>query len=103
MRDLLRPMNSLFLHLYVKVLGAEYNGLQKKLYHDSLAAGFTRKELESMANEAGISDFSSVSHFITHVGIEKKAQPYEEPDCNNEFPTESDMVARIMKKCHITR
>ncbi len=36
-------------------------------------AGFTASELRQMAEDAGLEGFTVKKHFITHVGIERKA------------------------------
>ena len=74
LRDLKRPPNRIALDLYVKIFGGGgYNTVQKKLYRDSLMAGFTARELRRMAEDAGLEGFTVKKYFITHFGIEKKA------------------------------
>ncbi len=73
-RDLKRPPNRIALALYVQIFGGGgYNTIQKKLYRDSLMAGFTVHELRRMAEDAGLERFTVKKYFITHVGIERKA------------------------------
>jgi ubiquinone/menaquinone biosynthesis C-methylase UbiE len=74
-RDLKRPPNRIVLELYVRIFGGggAYDATQKKLYRDSLMAGFTANELRQMADEAGLQGFTVKKYFITHVGIERRA------------------------------
>lgn len=74
-RDLKRPPNRIVLELYVQIFGggAGYDSTQKKLYRDSLMAGFTASELKQMAEDAGLEGFTVKKYFITHVGIKRKA------------------------------
>ena len=72
-RDLKRPSNRITLELYVQIFGGGYDPIQKKLYRDSLKAGFSLTEFQKMATDAGLEGFEVKQYFITHVGIEKKS------------------------------
>ena len=61
-------MNSTF-----RFSGEQYDPIQKKLYRDSLRAGFSLAEFQKMAPDAGLEGFEVKQYLITHVGIEKKS------------------------------
>lgn len=68
-RDLRRPP-SLILELYVQIFGLPYNRLMKKMYRESLKAGYTYKEMKELTNRIKGSIIRVRRFFITHVGIE---------------------------------
>lgn len=71
-RDLKRPKSKLFLNMYTKLLGKEFNVIQKKLFRKSFMAGFTIKEFTKMMIEAGGAGCNIEKYFFTHIGIIKK-------------------------------
>ena len=72
-RDLRRPLNRTIAKLFVRIFGANYNEMQKKLYFYFLLAAFSPNELKTLAAEAGMSDCIVKSYFITHIGLERIA------------------------------
>lgn len=68
-RDLRRPPFML-LELYVKVFGYSYTNCMKKMYRESLQAGFTFTEMKRLCKYITSSICKARRFFITHVGIE---------------------------------
>lgn len=68
-RDLRRPPGML-LKWYVRIFGFNYSSLAKKMYLESLRAGYTYREMKLLA--AGIKGATARARrfFITHVGLE---------------------------------
>ena len=102
-RDLKRPQNKLLVELYLKIFGGQHNKIQKKLYRDSLKAGFTKKEFHAFVEQAGITDYKITQHFITHISIEKKAMNYKKPKCKYELPSSNELKTNRMIKHLISR
>lgn len=73
-RDLRRPPARL-LGLYVRVFGARYDSLMKKMYRESLAAGYTFREMRALAARISGASARARRFFITHVGIEGTRLP----------------------------
>lgn len=102
-RDLKRPINKLLVKLFITIFGSQFDKIQKKLFRDSLMAGFTKKEFHAFAEQAGITDYKITQHFITHIGIEKKAMNYKKPKCAYELPSGNDLKIKMMIKHYISR
>jgi ubiquinone/menaquinone biosynthesis C-methylase UbiE len=68
-RDLRRPPAPL-LGLYVGVFGLAYDRLMKKMYRESLCAGYTFPEMRELAGRVQGAALRAVRFFITHVGLE---------------------------------
>ncbi len=80
-RDLIRPPNKLIAKIYSRMFGMGYTKKMLKLYYDSMLAAFSREEINSMLKQAGISDVTIKSHFLTHYSIEKL--PYKKQTSKN--------------------
>jgi hypothetical protein len=102
-RDLKRPKNSFQLWLFVTIFGKAYDDLQKKLYRDSLKAGFTEDEFREMSLQADIRDARIASYFPTHVGIEKFASDSDDTSPDYSQIKSNNFVDRMMYKFFITR
>jgi len=57
----------------VSVFGGNYDAVQKKLYRDSLLAGYTKEEIAALCAGAGLGGCSIKRRFITHIDIIKRA------------------------------
>jgi ubiquinone/menaquinone biosynthesis C-methylase UbiE len=68
-RDLRRPP-SLILELYVRIFGFHYDWLMKKMYRESLHAGFTFNEIKKITGSIKGAFIRARKFFITHVGFE---------------------------------
>jgi len=68
-RDLRRPPFP-FLELYVQIFGFPYDSLMKKMYRESLHAGYTFREMKGLAHRLRDVSVKARRFFITHVGIE---------------------------------
>ncbi len=102
-RDLKRPINKLLVKLFVTIFGSQYDKIQKKLFRNSLMAGFTKKEFHAFSEQAGITDYKITQYFITHIGIEKKAMNYKKPKCAYGRPYGNDRKTKMMIKHYISR
>jgi ubiquinone/menaquinone biosynthesis C-methylase UbiE len=80
-RDLRRPP-AFLLEFYVRIFGLGYDELTKKMYRESLRAGFTYKEMKNLARQIQNASVRARRFFITHVGLEgvcyDSGQPEEE-------------------------
>ncbi len=70
-RDIRRPP-SFLLEMYVRVFGFPYNKLMKKMYRESLKAGYTFEEMKQISKNIKLAESKARKFFITHVGIEGK-------------------------------
>ena len=70
-RDLRRPP-ALILELYVRIFGAGYDPTMKKMYRESLQAGYTFREFKELAGRIRNAAAAARRFFITHVSIEGK-------------------------------
>jgi len=70
-RDLRRPP-VVILELYVRTFGASYDPTMKKMYRESLRAGYTFREFKELAGRIRKAKAVARRFFITHVGIEGK-------------------------------
>jgi len=68
-RDLRRPRWCL-LELYVQIFGFCYDRLMKKMYRESLRAGYTYGEMKKLSREIDQAVVKARRFFITHVGLE---------------------------------
>jgi len=68
-RDLLRPPPFL-LELYVRVFGCRYDRVMKKMYRESLKAGFTFREMRELAEKTTGASVRAGRFLITEVGME---------------------------------
>lgn len=68
-RDLRRPP-SVILELYVLIFGLPYDWLMKKMYRESLKAGYTYKEMKELASRVKGAFVKARRFFITHVEME---------------------------------
>lgn len=68
-RDLRRPP-SFLLELYVRIFGKSYDSFMKKMYRESLQAGFTFREMKALCKKIESALVQARRFFITHVGIE---------------------------------
>ena len=68
-RDLRRPPSYL-LELYVQIFGLPYDRLMKKMYRESLRAGYSYKEMKSLSRKISGTVIKARRFFITHVGLE---------------------------------
>ena len=68
-RDLRRPP-SVLLEMYVRIFGLPYDWLMKKMYRESLRAGFTFNEMKNISKSIKDAVVIARRFFITHVGIE---------------------------------
>ena len=68
-RDLRRPPWCL-LELYVQIFGFCYDNLMKKMYRESLRAGFTYKEMKDLSREIEQAAVNARRFFIIHVSLE---------------------------------
>ncbi|HUU27995.1 MAG TPA: class I SAM-dependent methyltransferase [archaeon] len=83
-RDLRRPP-ALLLECYVRIFGFRYDRLMKKMYRDSLRAGYTYQEMKKLAKESENAVTKARRFFVTHVGLEglkcdSEIMPEEEPE-----------------------
>jgi len=70
-RDIRRPPSYL-IEMYVRVFGFPYNKLMKKMYRESLKAGYTFNEMKQLSKNIKSAESKARKFFITHVGIEGK-------------------------------
>ena len=68
-RDLRRPPGFL-LGLYVRVFGCLYTPVMKRIYRESLQAGYTGTEMKRFCDGLESVPCRPRSFFVTHVGIE---------------------------------
>ena len=68
-RDLRRPAPFL-LEMYVRVFGKPYDSIMKKMYRESLQAGFTYREMKALCKKIENAFVRARRFFITHVGME---------------------------------
>ncbi len=68
-RDLRRPPAPL-VALYVALFGLGYDSLMKKMYRESLYAGYTFREMRAFAARISRAAARATRFFVTHVGIE---------------------------------
>lgn len=71
-RDLRRPPAPL-VALYVSLFGMGYDKLMKKMYRESLHAGYTFREMRAFAAGIACAAARATRFFVTHVGIEGTA------------------------------
>ena len=102
-RDLVRPRNRIFLSMYVAIFGKEYNEIQKKLYRDSLMAGFRRKEFIDMCAGSDLAHLSIEQRFITHLDIVKKSANLREYHDNPPANKESGFMERFARRRYIVK
>jgi ubiquinone/menaquinone biosynthesis C-methylase UbiE len=102
-RDLKRPANPLMLSLYVNIFGKNSNKFQRKLYRDSLKASFSQKEFQQMLADSGIPRARVSRNFITHLSIEKFAEPMNGVKMNHTIPPPTDKLNNMMYKQMITQ
>jgi len=67
-RDLRRPRQML-LEWYVRWFGRHYDPIMKRMYRESLQAGFTTREMRALAGSMRDAAVRVHRFFITHVGI----------------------------------
>jgi ubiquinone/menaquinone biosynthesis C-methylase UbiE len=68
-QDLRRPPGFL-LEWYVRIFGFRYDEMMKKMYRESLHAGFTHREMAGIVGRIKCAVAKTCSFFITHVGLE---------------------------------
>jgi ubiquinone/menaquinone biosynthesis C-methylase UbiE len=102
-RDLKRPANHLILSLYVKIFGKDANEFQRKLYRDSLKASFSKKEFQQMLADSGLPKARVSRNFITHLSIEKFAEPANGVTMNHAIPSPTDKLNNMMYRQMITQ
>lgn len=68
-RDLRRPPSPFF-EWYVRIFGYPYNALMKKMYRESLRAGYTFGEMKRICRSIDSAECTPRRFFVTHVGIE---------------------------------
>jgi ubiquinone/menaquinone biosynthesis C-methylase UbiE len=102
-RDLKRPSNPLMLSLYVNIFGKDTSKFQRKLYRDSLKAGFSLKEFQQMAIDSGIPEARVARNFITHLSIEKFANFGIGAPKSHFIPSLKDKLTNMMYKQMITK
>jgi len=68
-RDLLRPRPFL-LEFYVRVFGCRYDRMMRKMYRESLKAGFTFREMRELAGKVNGASVRPGRFFVTEVGME---------------------------------
>ena len=79
-RDLRRPPR-VFLWLYLRIFGHGYDGDMKRMYRESLQAGFSVREMRRMGTALQQTAIRVRRFFITHVGLEgyREQEPYDAP------------------------
>jgi len=75
-RDLRRPPAPL-VSLYVALFGMGYDSLMKKMYRESLLAGYTFSEMRAFASRIAGATARATRFFVTHVGIEGTPEAIE--------------------------
>ncbi len=68
-RDLRRPPAWL-VNWYVGLFGARYDSLMRRMYRESLHAGFTRRELRALARQVQGASLKVRRFFVTHFELE---------------------------------
>lgn len=99
--DMVRPPGEIVKRLYVRVFGAEYDALQKRLYLDSLRAALTPKELASAVREAGFAQVAMRRCFITHAQA-AVCSPRNEP-LQSPLPAPENGMERLMRFLYVFR
>ena len=72
-RDLRRPPGWL-IWLYVLLFGMPYTPLMKKMYRESLEAGFTFREMKRIGRGLSGAAVKARRFFVTHVGLEGRRE-----------------------------
>ena len=72
-RDLRRPPGWL-IWLYVLLFGMPYTPLMKKMYRESLKAGFTFREMKNIGRSLTGAVVKTRRFFVTHVGLEGRRE-----------------------------
>ena len=85
------------------IFGKEYEKVQKKLYRDSLMAGFRKREVIDLCADADLADVSVEQRFITHLDIVKRSGNWKQCDESLLAKEESDFMERFARRHYIAR
>jgi len=97
-RDIKRPPTGFF-HLYLAVFGAEYKDRMKKMYRNSLMAGYIPREIKQFLAQSDLKGAQTRRFFVTHYGIEKKSSRNEQNKI--EPMVYEDALSNFLRKCFV--
>lgn len=97
-RRLPGPLMELALPLYC----LRYSAGLRRLTYSSFRAGLTYREFATMVRSSGIERAAVRKCFITHLGLERPARPYEPPQTPAAAPNGSPLV-RLMRSPYVSR